>query len=181
MAWRDRTGRQPRFFQASSSEVFGPAAPNPQREDTAHDPQNPYAESKSRAHALTVRAREAHGLFASVGILYNHESPLRDSRFVTRKITRAAAEIAAGTRESLTLGNLDVSRDWGAARDYVVAMQRCAAARRAGRLHHRHGPPALAQGAAGAGVRGSGRGRSMGVRPAGRGAAADGRRPGPDR
>jgi GDPmannose 4,6-dehydratase len=123
VAWRDRTGREPRFFQASSSEVFGPAALNPQREDTAHDPQNPYAESKSRAHALTVRAREAHGLFASVGILYNHESPLRDSRFVTRKITRAAAEIATGTRESLTLGNLDVSRDWGAADDYVLAMQ----------------------------------------------------------
>lgn len=124
LAWRDRTGREPRFFQASSSEVFGPAAANPQREDTDHDPQNPYAESKSRAHALTVRAREVHGLFASVGILYNHESPLRDSRFVTRKITRAAAEIAAGRRDSLTLGNLDVSRDWGAARDYVVAMQR---------------------------------------------------------
>ena len=123
IAWRDRTGREPRFFQASSSEVFGPVAANPQREDTAHDPQNPYAESKSRAHALTVRAREQHGLYASVGILYNHESPLRDTRFVTRKITRAAAEIAVGRRDSLTLGNLDVSRDWGAAQDYVAAMQ----------------------------------------------------------
>lgn len=123
MTWRDRTGREPRFFQASSSEVFGPAAANPQQEDTAHDPQNPYAESKSRAHVLTVRARERHGLFASVGILYNHESPLRGTRFVTRKITRAAAEIALGRRDSLTLGNLDVSRDWGAAQDYVRAMQ----------------------------------------------------------
>lgn len=123
IAWRDRTGREPRFFQASSSEVFGPTAQNPQREDTAHDPQNPYAESKSRAHALTVRAREEYGLFASVGILYNHESPLRDARFVTRKITRAAAGIAAGRRDSLTLGALDVSRDWGAAQDYVAAMQ----------------------------------------------------------
>ena len=124
LAWRDRTGRKPRFFQASSSEVFGPAAQNPQREDTPHNPQNPYAESKSRAHALTVSARETHGLFASVGILYNHESPLRASRFVTRKITRAAAEIAASRRDSLTLGNLEVSRDWGAAQDYVLAMQR---------------------------------------------------------
>ena len=123
IAWRDRTGREPRFFQASSSEVFGPDAANPQQEDTPHDPQNPYAESKSRAHALTVRARERHGLFASVGILYNHESPVRGTRFVTRKITRAAAEIAVGRRDSLALGNLDVSRDWGAAQDYVRAMQ----------------------------------------------------------
>ena len=124
IAWRDRTGREARFFQASSSEVFGPDATNPQSEDAPHAPQNPYAESKSRAHTLTIRAREQHGLFASVGILYNHESPLRDSRFVTRKISRAAAEIAVGRRESLMLGNLDVSRDWGAAQDYVVAMQR---------------------------------------------------------
>ncbi len=112
-----------KFFQASSSEVFGPDAVNPQDETTPHDPQNPYAESKSRAHEATVRAREEEGLFASVGVLYNHESPLRPVQFVTRKITRAAAEIGDGLRDTVTLGNLDVSRDWGAACDYVVAMQ----------------------------------------------------------
>ncbi|MCW2751920.1 MAG: hypothetical protein JWR83_3030 [Aeromicrobium sp.] len=111
----------PRFFQASSSEVFGPDAVNPQREDTGHDPRNPYAASKSRAQRSTA-ARRADGLFASIGILYNHESPLRGVGFVTRKITRAAAEIAGGRRERVTLGNLDVSRDWGSARDYVRAM-----------------------------------------------------------
>jgi len=111
----------PRFFQASSSEVFGVAPVNPQDEDTPHRPDNPYAESKSRAHAATIAARDA-GVFACVGILYNHESPLRDSHFVTRKITRAAAEIAAGRRDVLELGNLEIARDWGAAREYVVAM-----------------------------------------------------------
>lgn len=110
-----------RFFQASSSEVFGPDSVNPQDELTPHDPQNPYAESKSRAHEATVRARED-GLFACVGVLYNHESPLRPTQFVTRKITRAAAEIGEGMRDTVTLGNLEVSRDWGPARDYVVAM-----------------------------------------------------------
>lgn len=110
-----------RFFQASSSEVFGPDAPNLQDELTPHDPQNPYAESKSRAHDATVRAREG-GLFACIGILYNHESPLRPTQFVTRKITRAAAEIGEGMRDTVALGNLDVSRDWGPARDYVIAM-----------------------------------------------------------
>lgn len=113
--------RPPRFFQASSSEVFGVAPVNPQNEDTPHRPDNPYAESKSRAQAATVAARDA-GLFACAGILYNHESPLRGSHFVTRKITRAAAEIAAGQRDVLELGNLEVARDWGAAREYVVAM-----------------------------------------------------------
>jgi GDPmannose 4,6-dehydratase len=110
-----------RFFQASSSEVFGSEPENPQTEETAHRPDNPYAESKSQAQAATVAARDA-GLFACVGILYNHESPLRDSHFVTRKITRAAAEIAAGRRDVLELGNLEIARDWGAAREYVVAM-----------------------------------------------------------
>lgn len=110
-----------KFFQASSSEVFGPDADNPQDESTPHDPQNPYAESKSLAHSATVRARDA-GLFACVGILYNHESPFRPKRFVTRKITHAAVQIAEGRRDTVTLGNLQVSRDWGAAREYVVAM-----------------------------------------------------------
>lgn len=111
-----------KFFQASSSEVFGPQAVNPQNESTPHHPMNPYAESKSRAQAATAEARDEHDLFGCVGILYNHESPLRAPQFVTRKITRAAAEIAEGVRDSVTLGNLDVSRDWGAASDYVVAM-----------------------------------------------------------
>jgi GDPmannose 4,6-dehydratase len=110
-----------KFFQASSSEVFGPEAANPQDESTPHAPQNPYAESKSRAQEATVRAR-GEGLFAAVGVLYNHESPLRARQFVTRKITHAAAEIAEGLSDTVTLGNLEVSRDWGAARDYVVAM-----------------------------------------------------------
>lgn len=111
----------PRFFQASSSEVFGPEVTNPQSDDTPHHPGNPYAESKSAAHRLTAAARDA-GLFACVGTLYNHESVLRGPEFVTRKITLAAAEIALGRREIVELGNLDVSRDWGAAREYVVAM-----------------------------------------------------------
>lgn len=111
----------PRFFQASSSEVFGPEVVNPQTEDTPHRPANPYAESKSVAHQLTGQARDA-GLFACVGTLYNHESVLRGPEFVTRKITRAAAEIALGRREVVELGNLQVSRDWGSAREYVVAM-----------------------------------------------------------
>jgi GDPmannose 4,6-dehydratase len=110
-----------KFFQASSSEVFGPNAGNPQDESTPHDPQNPYAESKSLAQAAAGHARDA-GLFACVGVLYNHESPLRPKRFVTRKITHAAVEIAEGRRDTVTLGNLEVSRDWGAAREYVVAM-----------------------------------------------------------
>jgi len=119
---RERTGSAPRFFQASSSEVFGPQAPNPQDESTPHDPQNPYAASKSRAQQATVRARADHGLFTCVGILYNHESPLRGVQFVTRKIIRAAVEISEGRQESVSLGNLDVSRDWGAAADYVAGM-----------------------------------------------------------
>lgn len=114
--------RPRRFFQASSSEIFGPGADNPQTESTALNPGNPYGESKARAHQAVARARAA-GLFAATGILYNHESPLRGEQFVTRKITKAAVEIAAGQRDVLTLGNLDVSRDWGAASDFVAAMQ----------------------------------------------------------
>lgn len=111
-----------RFFQASSSEVFGPDAANPQDEATEHHPANPYGTSKSVAHQATVRCREERGIFTSVGILYNHESPLRSPQFVTRKVTRAAAEIAGGRRDPLQVGSLEASRDWGAARDYVVAM-----------------------------------------------------------
>jgi GDPmannose 4,6-dehydratase len=99
-----------RFFQASSSEQLGAAAGGP------------YARGKAEAHALTQRAREEHGLFACAGVLYNHESPMRGHRFVTRKIARAAAEISLGKRDRVDLGNLSVSRDWGHARDFVEAM-----------------------------------------------------------
>lgn len=119
---QDATGASPRFFQASSSEVFGPLQSGPLDESSPHDPRSPYGESKSRAQIATQRAREAEGLHASVGILFNHESPLRGAGYVTGKITRAAAEIAAGTRDSVVLGNLDISRDWGWADDYVAAM-----------------------------------------------------------
>lgn len=112
-----------RVFLASSSEVFGPEASNPQDESTPLDPQNPYARSKARLHDLAATARDA-GLFVSVGILYNHESPIRPTHFVTRKVARAAAEISLGHRESLTLGNLHTSRDWSAATDVVDAMVR---------------------------------------------------------
>jgi len=101
-----------RWFQAASAEEHG----------TAQD--SPYARSKAQAHHLTTEARERHDLFACSAVLYNHESPLRAPHFVTRKITRAAAEISLGKRETVALGNLDVSRDWGHARDYVDAMAR---------------------------------------------------------
>lgn len=114
-------GERPRFLQASSAEVFGPDAVGPQDESAPHRPVSPYAQAKSRAHLATVAAREA-GLHACVAILYNHESPLRGPRFVTRKISRAVAEIAAGHRDTVQLGNLDVARDWGAAHEYVAGM-----------------------------------------------------------
>jgi GDPmannose 4,6-dehydratase len=111
-----------RVLQPSTSQIYGTRTANPQDESTPHDPHNPYAESKSLAHVATVERRERDGLHVSVGIFYNHESPLRGVEFVTRRITQAAAEIAAGRRETITLGNLDAARDWGAAGDYVVAM-----------------------------------------------------------
>ena len=122
--YRDRTGREPRFYQASSSEMFGLAATQPQRIDTPHHPRSPYAASKSFAHNITVNYRESYGMYACSGILYNHESPLRPPQFVTRKVTRAVAEIREGKRTTLSLGNTDVRRDWGAAADYVDAMHR---------------------------------------------------------
>jgi GDPmannose 4,6-dehydratase len=120
--YRDESGEAPRFFQASSSEIFGDAPQQPQNEQTPHDPRSPYAVAKHLAHDATVQARDLHGVFACNGILFNHESPLRAPSFVTRKITRAVAEIAAGSRDEVSLGNLDVRRDWGAAADYVHAM-----------------------------------------------------------
>ena len=109
-----------RVFLASSSEVFGPEATNPQTESTPLAPANPYAESKAALHQIAADARDA-GRHVVVGILYNHESPIRPTAFVTRKITRAAVEIAAGRRESMTLGNMHTSRDWSAATDVIDA------------------------------------------------------------
>lgn len=119
---RDRHGEAPKYFQPSSSEMFGVSDQQPQTEGTPHHPRSPYAATKSFAHHLTVNYRESYDLFAATGTLYNHESPLRGEQFVTRKITRAVAEIALGRREVLTLGNLDVRRDWGFAADYTRSM-----------------------------------------------------------
>jgi GDPmannose 4,6-dehydratase len=115
------SGVKARFYQASSSEMFG-AAPPPQSETTPFHPRSPYAVAKVAAFWATVNYREAYGLFASNGILFNHESPLRGETFVTRKVTRAVARIKAGLQDKLYLGNLDAKRDWGFAPDYVEAM-----------------------------------------------------------
>lgn len=120
--FRDRHGYAPRYFQPSSSEMFGITDQQPQTEGTPHHPRSPYAATKSFAHHLTVNYRESYELFTSTGTLYNHESPLRGHQFVTRKITRSVAEIALGLRDSMSLGNLDVRRDWGFAADYARAM-----------------------------------------------------------
>src|SRR5579863_8369784 len=110
-----------RFYQASSSEMYGSAAP-PQGLDTPFHPRSPYACAKVYAHWQTVNYREAYGLFACSGVLFNHESPRRGESFVTRKITRSATRIKLGVQEKLALGNLDARRDWGFAGDYVEAM-----------------------------------------------------------
>jgi GDPmannose 4,6-dehydratase len=115
---------QARFYQASSSELFGLAAEVPQNEKTPFHPRSPYAVAKIYSFWATVNYREAHGLYAANGILFNHESPRRGENFVTRKITRAVAEIAAGQRDWVSLGNLDARRDWGFAGDFVDAMWR---------------------------------------------------------
>ena len=115
------SGVNPRFYQASSSEMFG-SAPPPQSETTPFHPRSPYAVSKVAAYWATVNYREAYGLFATNGILFNHESPRRGETFVTRKVTRALARIKAGLQDKLFLGNLDARRDWGYAPDYVEAM-----------------------------------------------------------
>jgi len=119
----DRTGRQVKFYQAGSSEMFGATAP-PQRETTPFHPRSPYAVSKLAAHWFSVNHREAFGMFCCNGILFNHESPRRGESFVTRKISLAVARIATGTQQKLALGNLDARRDWGFAGDYVDAMWR---------------------------------------------------------
>ena len=113
-----------RFYQAGSSEMFGKVLEVPQRETTPFYPRSPYAVGKVFAHHMTVQYREAHGLFACNGILFNHESPRRGATFVTRKITRGIAQILAGEIDTLYLGNLDARRDWGYAKEYVEAMWR---------------------------------------------------------
>ena len=111
-----------RFYQASTSELFGKVLETPQKETTPFYPRSPYAAAKLYAYWIAVNYREAYGIFASNGILFNHESELRGETFVTRKITRAAARIALGLQEKTWLGNLDAKRDWGHAEDYVEAM-----------------------------------------------------------
>jgi GDPmannose 4,6-dehydratase len=120
--YQDHSGQQVRFYQASSSEMFGKVRETPQSETTPFYPRSPYAVAKVYAHWATVNYRESYGLYASCGILFNHESPRRGETFVTRKITRAAAHIKLGLQEKLYLGNLDAQRDWGFAGDYVEAM-----------------------------------------------------------
>ncbi len=118
------SGRPIRFYQAGSSEMFGLVQERPQRETTPFYPRSPYAVSKVFAHWMTVQYREAYGMFAANGILFNHESPRRGPTFVTRKITRGVSAIVAGTERKLYLGNLDARRDWGFAPEYVEAMWR---------------------------------------------------------
>ena len=111
-----------RFYQASSSEIFGNALEEPQTERTPPNPRNPYGEAKAAAHRATIRAREQQGLFAVSGILYNHESPRRGPEFISRKISDGVARISLGLSDTISLGSLDAQRDWGFAGDYVHAM-----------------------------------------------------------
>ena len=117
-----RTGRVARFYQAGSSEMFGKVMEIPQKETTPFHPRSPYGCAKVFAHWQTVNYREAYGMFACNGILFNHESPRRGENFVTRKITRSATRIKLGLQKKLALGNLEGRRDWGFAGDYVEAM-----------------------------------------------------------
>ncbi|MBD2343032.1 GDP-mannose 4,6-dehydratase [Anabaena subtropica] len=117
-----QVGLSTRFYQASSSEMFGDVLSSPQDEETTFRPKNPYAAAKLHAHWTMVHHRQRYGLFACSGILYNHESPLRPPQFVTRKVSLAAASIKLGLAQTLEMGNLDAKRDWGFAGDYVKAM-----------------------------------------------------------
>ena len=118
------SGKHPRFYQASSSEMFGRVQEVPQSETTLLWPRSPYGVAKAFGHHMTINYRESYGMHASSGMLFNHESPLRGPEFVTRKISRAVARISLGLQDSLVLGNLDAKRDWGFAGDYVEAMWR---------------------------------------------------------
>jgi len=114
--------KKTRIYQASTSELYGKVQETPQKETTPFYPRSPYAVAKMYAYWITVNYREAYGMFACNGILFNHESPVRGETFVTRKITRAASKIALGLQDKLYLGNLDAKRDWGHAKDYVKMM-----------------------------------------------------------
>ncbi|MDD5695218.1 MAG: GDP-mannose 4,6-dehydratase, partial [Bacteroidales bacterium] len=114
--------KKTRFYQASTSELFGKATEIPQKETTPFYPRSPYGVAKLYAYWITVNYREAYGIFACNGILFNHESPIRGETFVTRKITRGAARIALGMQDKLFVGNLSAQRDWGHAKDFVKAM-----------------------------------------------------------
>jgi GDPmannose 4,6-dehydratase len=116
--------KQARFYQASTSELYGLVQEVPQKETTPFYPRSPYAVAKLYGYWITVNYREAYGMFASNGILFNHESPIRGETFVTRKITRSVARIEVGLEDTLYLGNLEARRDWGHARDYVEGMHR---------------------------------------------------------
>jgi len=116
------TDKNIRFYQASSSEMFGKVTETPQRETTRFYPRSPYGVAKVYGHYITVNYRESYGMFACSGILFNHESPRRGIEFVTRKISNAVARIHLGLQDSLVLGNLDSKRDWGFSKDYVEAM-----------------------------------------------------------
>jgi GDPmannose 4,6-dehydratase len=116
------SGKQVRFYQASSSEMFGKVQQVPQTEDTLLWPRSPYGVAKVYGHYMTINYRESYGMHASSGVLFNHESPRRGPEFVTRKVSQAVARISLGLQETLTLGNLDARRDWGFAGDYVEAM-----------------------------------------------------------
>jgi GDPmannose 4,6-dehydratase len=123
--------KETRFYQASTSELYGLVQEVPQKETTPFYPRSPYAVAKLYGYWITVNYREAYGMFACNGILFNHESPIRGETFVTRKITRAVARIETGLEETLYLGNLDAKRDWGHAKDYVVGMHQILQADRA--------------------------------------------------
>jgi len=116
------SGKQVRFYQASSSEMFGKVQAVPQNEDTLLWPRSPYGVAKVYGHYMTINYRESYGMHASSGVLFNHESPRRGPEFVTRKVSQAVARIHLGLQDSITLGNLDARRDWGFAGDYVEAM-----------------------------------------------------------
>jgi GDPmannose 4,6-dehydratase len=120
--YQDNSGKPVRFYQASSSEMFGKVQEMPQRESTLLWPRSPYAVAKVYGHYMTINYRESYGMHASSGILFNHESPRRGPEFVTRKVSRAVARISLGLQDEVALGNLDAVRDWGFAGDYVEAM-----------------------------------------------------------
>ena len=120
--YQEVSGKRVRFYQASSSEMFGKVQHVPQNESTLLWPRSPYGVAKVYGHYLTINYRESYDMHASSGILFNHESPRRGVEFVTRKVSRAVARISLGLQDTLTLGNIDAERDWGFAGDYVEAM-----------------------------------------------------------